>query len=132
MGGGNNYTNGNQPALGGWNPAGGGGAPGQHQSGPLTSLNAGQRNYVVNQGKLPPLLGGGNLSAGQQNYVNNNWAPKSNPQLGAPDVSGPNANQPAWFTGGTPLLNGQPNNSLMQAFQQMFGGGGGYGNNYLY
>jgi hypothetical protein len=119
---------------GGSTPAGTGGAPGQQPATGLATLNPSQRNYVINQGKMLPSMGGAALTGAQQNFVNNNWLPK--PQTGSNgwNPAGSQTNdQPAWFTGGTPLLGGAPqSNDLMQAFQQMFGGGGGYGNNYLY
>ena len=36
------------------------------------------------------------------------------------------------FTGGVPMQMPQQQTDLMQAFQQMFGGGGGYGNTMMY
>src|SRR6188472_3829190 len=92
---------------GGSTPTGTGGAPGQQPATGLATLNPSQRNYVINQGKMLPSMGGAALTGAQQNFVNNNWLPK--PQTGSNgwNPAGSQTNdQPAWFTGGTPLQGG--------------------------
>ena len=137
MAGGGGYTNGLQPLQGGgWKPGGVGGAPGQKPMG-LAGLNPAQQNYVQNQGKMLPGMGGGALSGAQQNYINNNWG------NGGTGINHPLPPQNNFWSGGAPLKQwnpagaggapgqqGQPN--IADFFQHIMGGGGGYGNNYLY
>jgi len=118
-GSGGNYSNGNQPALGG-----------------------GQGNWMqshpnANVFGSPGMIGGDAWKAAHPNY---NVAGSPGWQAMHPPQQQQNQN---WWTGGAPAqgwnpagsgsnppLQGQPD--IADFFQHMFGGGGGYGNNYLY
>ena len=119
-GSGGSYSNGNQPALGG----------GQSwmQSHPNSNIFG-----------SPGMVGGDAWKAAHPNYNvagSPGWQAMHPPQTN----NTPNGN---WWTGGAPAqgwnpagaggnpgLQGQPD--IADFFQHMFGGGGGYGNNYLY
>jgi hypothetical protein len=87
------------------------------------NINQGQRNFIMNQGKLPTALGGGAVSQAQQNF------------LGGQSGGMPQHNSQNMFTGGTPLQGfnaPMQGNDYMSALMHMFGGGGGgWGNNYM-
>jgi hypothetical protein len=116
QGGATNWMNGGTPPQGGQGfqlPQGLGGA----------NINQGQRNFIMNQGKLPTALGGGSVSQAQQNF------------LGGQSGGMPHQNSQNMFTGGTPMQGFNApiqGNDYMSALMHMFGGGGGgWGTNYM-